>query len=235
MPTAILFSGQFRTFAACLPTQHWHVYRHLPDPHFFMMMQDCPDAKAHSETLAKAYGADHVHIKLIEDPKGLPMIPLKAGAHAPFANAAPHPQLMMQHWYQNEVWERFKHYPDFAKFDLVVRMRCDNFFHSFTPLNYQPRVVYSPWWGRFGGINDRFAVMSRDDAPAYFTVYPRIQKLLNKGCPFHPESLSKAAIEDDGSYSCDLLRAEFSTWRLNGQHRHMEILAGDIAHLAGGG
>ena len=237
--TAVLISGQARTFPSTFPTQLWHVYRHFKDLHFFVVLQNTPDAPASVKLLEAKYGKDRIHVKLIEDPKDLPMIAAIHGRHAPFANAAPHPQLMMQHWYQYQVWKFYKETPREDK--TIIRMRTDNFFHSFAPnlpLNkdLEPIVeegtVHSPWWGRFGGINDRFAIMDAPAGESYFCVYPNIQKLLDAGCPFHPESLLKASIEDADMISKDTLDAQFSTWRMDANHRHMEILAGDIAHRA---
>jgi hypothetical protein len=187
--------------------------------------------------LEAKYGADRVHAKLIDDPKDLPMIPLKAGAHAPYANAAPHPQLMMQHWYQNEVWKLYIESGPRDSEETIIRMRGDNFFHSFefpgvmATRNQAPGICHSPWFGRFGGINDRFAIMDRGGAEAYFTVYNVIPGLLEQGCPFHPESLSLAAMTSRKVRSRDTLKAEFSTMRLNGPMRFMETTATDIAHF----
>src|ERR1019366_8681852 len=206
MSTAVLMSGQFRTFEQTLPTHHWHVYRHFPDLHFFLVMQKTVpgprsvDSEAMVKLLEDKYGKDHVHAKLIDDPTDLPMIPKKFGLYAPYENASPHPQRMMQHWYQNEVWKLFtqSNKDGDSMEEAIIRMRADNFFHSFTmpPQPLPSNIVYSPWFGRFGGINDRFAIISPDAAaPAYVTVYEKIDELLKLGCPFHPESLLTAARE----------------------------------------
>lgn len=244
MSTAVLMSGQFRSFGQCFATQHWHVNRRFPDPHFFLVMQDtlpvaaAPNApppinaQALVKLLTDKYGADHVHAKLIQDPTDLPMIPKKFGLYAPYENAAPHPQLMMQHWYQNEAWKWFLEQRGETKFDLFVRQRGDNFFHGMTMQPIAPRSVYSPWWGRFGGINDRFAIMDEAAASVYFRVYEKIDELLKLGCPFHPESLLKATLELGGVASVDRLLAEFYTCRVTGQHRTMETMPVDMAHIA---
>lgn len=275
MSTAVLMSGQFRTFSTCLPTQHWHVYRHFHDLHFFVVMQNtlppsaAPNAPppVNSEAMVKLledkYGKDRVHAKLIDDPTDLPMIPKKYGLHSPYENAAPHPQLLMQHWYQNEVWKLFKESGQTP--DTIIRMRGDNFFHSLTlpqltiierlfgflvrfaaflgfvdkieeplagaKMGRHSNTVYSPWFGRFGGINDRFAIMDYQAAKSYFTVYERIDEFLKLGCPFHPETLLKTALEFGGVKSNDKLFAEFYSCRVTGNHRPMETLPVDMAHL----
>lgn len=247
MSTAILYSGQARTIARCHPTQWWHIHRRFSDPHIFVVWQKDANAEAGVHLLKNRYGKDRVFAKLIDDPLDLPMIPLSYGEFAPYANAAPHQNLMMQHWYQEEVWKFYK--AQNLDFPTVIRQRGDNFFHSFDP-NYamlmhwrdgenvrygvdptipvSANVCFTPWWGRFGGHQDRFAIMGPAAAAAYFTIYSHIQDLLNAGCPFHPESLLKARLESAGVRVLETLRAEHSTLRADGQIRQPEIMAMDL-------
>jgi hypothetical protein len=274
MSTAILISGQMRTFAQCYPTQRWHVLRHFPDPHFFITVQDTPDCQS-IDLLTAEWGKDRVHPDVRTDP----VLEVTQQIHdaynfAPYANAAPAGQLLMQHWYQNECWKHFKSLsaklsgpapgedPRFAplhafcddKFDTIIRIRPDQFFHSFedplreTTLRFsegQPNgsvsmqreinggEAFTPWWGRFGGVNDRLAILGRRAAKAYFTVYDRIPELLAEyHCPFHPESLVKAALETAGCTIHETLRTEFTTLRQDGNHRAPEIMPWDLAHAA---
>lgn len=247
MSTAILISGQMRTFAKCYANQRWHVYRHLDDPHFFLTVQD--NAQAETIDLLRAdYGPERVHARLLDDPV-LEVTPeISAAWHqAPYANAADAHQLLLQHWYQDQVWLDFVTAtssgigPPSALhavvFDTIVRIRPDQWFHSCkvrSTLNgyYSNGVCWSPWWGRFGGINDRFAILDRLGAFAYFTVYPQISGLLAAGCPFHPESLVCAALEKAGVENFDWLAAEFSTLRLDGRMRPPEISQIDLAHAS---
>ncbi len=228
--TAVLMSGQFRTFAFCLNTQHWHVYRRYPDLQFFVVMQNTPEAPAGVQLLKDRYGADRVHVRLIDDPTDLPAIHLSFGDYAPTVNAAPHERLLLQHWYQNEVLKFFQ--ASGYQADVVIRMRADIYFSNFDHAFQQvPDAVHSPYWGRFGGINDRFAIMSGRATQHYFGVYPKIQKLLDIGCPFHPESLSKASLEDGGIASIDTLKTVFTTYRADGNHRYPEITPDDTVHM----
>ncbi|MEI7933086.1 MAG: hypothetical protein WCI21_08540, partial [Alphaproteobacteria bacterium] len=152
--TAILMSGQFRTFTACLNTQHWHIYRRYPDLQFFVVMQNTPEAPGGVQLLKDRYGADRVHARLIDDPTDLPPISLSFGDYAPTVNAAPHERLLMQHWYQHQVLGLFQ--ASGYQPDVVIRMRGDNYFSNFDHTFQQvPDAVHSPYWGRFGGINDR--------------------------------------------------------------------------------
>jgi hypothetical protein len=244
MSTAILISGQLRTFARCWPTQRWHVLRHFADPHFFICVQAQPDWSQILQPLIDEYGADRVHIDLKGDPDlSSHLTPqLSAAYHlAPYANAAPAQQLLLQHWYQQECWKFFERLtkddqhmsPSLGEFASIVRLRADLWFHSFKDpkdpfLNPPPRayvfgsggnVCYTPWWGRFGGINDRFAIMGPEAAVSYFTVFDQIPSLLASGCPFHPESLVKANLQRGNVHLHETLRTEFSTERLNGERR----------------
>ncbi len=240
-----------RSFAQTYPTQKWCVYRHYPDAHFFVSCVD--DEQAHTaEQLRK--DCEHVHIERYTDPE-LPEIPQELGAHAPYGNATTHGNLLLQHWGNQRVWEYFlKEAKDISTFNAFIRIRPDNWFHKFVPPEffvdierydassgdasgfvriYQRNVAHCPWWGRFGGVNDRFAVMGWDAANAYFRTYERIHDLMARGCPFHPESLTAASLAQDGVIVKPLM-AEFSTHRLHPDprpHRPPEIMAGDIADL----
>jgi hypothetical protein len=253
MSTAILISGQLRTFAKCWPTQRWHVLRHFADPHFFITVQF--DQAEIIADLIKEYGKDRVHYDPRTDPDlSAHLTPeLTAAYHqAPYANAAPAHQLLLQHWYQNECWKHFlKVEPTLPqtnasqfRFFNIIRMRADLWFHSFeiperlagmSSKNWSivgDNEAFTPWWGRFGGINDRVAWLGRKAAPYYFNVFEAIPELLAAGCPFHPESLVKANLERGNVSLHETLRAEFSTLRTTGEQRWPEITSVDIAHAA---
>lgn len=254
MSTAILISGQLRTFARCWPTQRWHVLRHFADPHFFVTVQDTPDCQD-IDLLVADYGADRVHADVRQDPDlSDHLTPELAAAYrqAPYANAAPAHQLLLQHWYQQQVWEHFVQasgqgqeaigsnpspiaHRRSPQFDTIIRLRGDLWFHSmdWDPVHpVHPVQCLTPWWGRFGGINDRFAVMGPEAARYYFTIYEHLHELLASGCPFHPETLVKANLERGNVDLHETLRTEFTTFRADGKHRPPEIMPWDIAHAA---
>lgn len=230
MSTAILISGQLRTFAQCYPTQKWQVYRHFPDPHFFVVVENNEQCNS-IQALRRDY-PDKVFAKFINDPTNLPSIPPELGAHAPYFNTAPHHRLLMQHWYQNEVWKLFEDCKEkLPEFDTFIRMRGDSWVQVFEPVfcgeSMLEKVIneefkrggreatcFSPWWGRFGGMNDRMAIMGASAAPYYFTLYNSIESLLKEGCPFHPESLLLAHLEKNGIKPSHTLNAMFATLRL---------------------
>lgn len=229
MKTAILISGQMRSFRQCFASQRWHVYRHFEDPEFWVTVQDNPQAES-IDLLRAEYGPERVHVRLLDDPV-LPVSDAvrKGWGEAPYANAAPPEKLLLQHWYQSEVWGDYLNANNEA--ELVVRVRADLKFHSFDG-GHELNGVSTPWWGKFGGCNDRFAVMDHDCSFAYFSVYDMIEELLEKGCPFHPESLTLGALEESGVSHRETLRAEFSTLRMTGEQRWPEITMIDMAHAA---
>lgn len=276
-------SGQLRTFAKCWPTQRWQVLRHFADPHFFITVQDPAPVMALDilSPLIEEYGPNKVHLDLRADPDlSEHLTPELARAYhqAPYANAAPAHQLLLQHWYQNEVWQFFQSFlnaepaesaektlpcsasspPSAFKgsdpFDTIIRLRADLWFHSFEdPLQHQNvryteggypigRAVYkrepakdecfTPGWGEFGGINDRFAILGFRAAKSYFTVFDAIPELLADGCPFHPESLVEAALEAGKVDLHRTLKTYFSTERLDGTRRWPEITPMDMLNAS---
>jgi hypothetical protein len=257
MSTAVLISGQLRTFAKCWPTQRWHVLRHFADPHFFFCVQHQEDAHQILGPVVAELGADRVHTSFRTDPDLSDYLTpeLSAAYHqAPYANAAPAHQLLLQHWYQQQCWEFFQSLCASAplsetRFETVVRLRVDLWFHSFeepSDKDYQficpPKgarifgkwgdVCYTPAWGEFGGINDRFAVMGLEAARYYFTVFKRLPELLAAGCPFHPESLVAASLELGNISLHRTLKTFFSTERLDGTRRWPEITPMDMLNAS---
>jgi hypothetical protein len=262
MSTAILISGQLRTFAKCWPTQRWHVLRHFADPHFFITVQDGPEIQL-TDDLVHQYGADRVHVDARQDPDLSRFLTpeLTAAYHlAPYANAAPAHQLLMQHWYQIACWKHFRQVEKSSvegrgakPFDTIIRLRADLWFHSFDdPLrSTHPRErgdgdlltnlvihecpyaneCFTPGWGEFGGINDRFAIMGPEAAKYYFTVFDAIPELLAAGCPFHPESLVAANLERGNVDLHRTLKTLFSTERLDGTRRWPEFTPHDHYNL----
>lgn len=230
MKTAVIISGQMRTFKRCYPTQRWQVYRHYePDIHFFVSCLDDENANS-AELLLQHY--ENVHIEKYQDPTHLPEIPSQFGDHAPYANATSHKHLMLQHWGNMKAWQFFWKVKGQNQFDVIIRTRADNLFHRFTapgcPLFDH---CFTPWWGKFGGVNDRFAIMGYAAANAYFNTFSKIDVLLKLGCPFHPESLVAESMRQEGIVIRSSLMAHFSTLRTNGDLRWPEVTAEDIAEL----
>jgi len=237
MNTAIIISGQMRTFAQCYASQKWMVYRHYePNIHFFVSCKNDENSES-AGLLLESY--QNVHIEKYDDPV-LEEIPEMHGRHAPYANAASHKNLMLQHWGNKKAWNFLWDYGSPYKFDVIIRMRPDNFFHRFTPklpcladLEHG-NWAFIPWWGKFGGINDRFAIMGHKAAFTYFELFDEIPNLIKSGCPFHPESLLAASLYKHQINVKSDLMAHFSTMRKDGL-RWPEVTAEDIAELVANG
>lgn len=230
MKTAVLISGQLRTFRKCYPTQRWQIFRHYePDIHFFASI--CNDDQAKDiEILRDDYPTSEIEV--VDDPDDLPVIPDSAGRFAPYANAASHAKLMLQHWGNKRVWEFFHSKSDPSSFDVIIRIRPDLWIHRFEkpPMPFA-HEVFAPWWGKFGGINDRLAIMRPMGAAAYFGTYNVITELLKSGCPFHPETLVAESLRFHGIAPVNRLMIEFSTIRIDGSQRCAEITTSDLAEL----
>ncbi len=218
MKTAVLISGQLRTFKKCYPTQKWQIFRHYePDIHFFVAC--CDDDQAGDSAILLA-DYENVEICRLPDPDNLPDMPIQKGAFAPYANATSHPKLMLQHWGNKKVWEFFASKADVESFDTVIRIRPDLWIHRFSvPVDPSPGECFCPWWGKFGGINDRLAVMGPSAAFSYFNTFDVIPVLLDKGCPFHPETLVAESMRQNGILIQNNLGTEFSTERMDGSRR----------------
>lgn len=229
MSTAVLISGQIRTFSKCYPTQRWQIFRHYePDIHFFVSMPD-EGASLAEAILLQDYTS--VYVESYTDPIDLPIIPLEKGASAPYANAITHDKLMLQHWGVKKVWD-FYQSKTAKQHDIVIRIRPDLWIHRFSkPVNPNHNEAVLPWWGKFGGVNDRMAILGATAAESYFNIYDQIPDLLAKGCPFHPETLSAAALR---GFNIRPLMTEFSTMRLDGSQRWAEIVMSDVAELIAG-
>lgn len=241
MSTAIILSGHMRNFDVCLPTLHWHVFRHYPDADFYV--STVKDGDVHKvELLREKYG-DRVKAVDIADgqPDCVDLLADRLGCenesvvrfadHAPYAISVPVQAVLAQLWQLARMWAQI----DFSEYNNVIRCRPDLFFHSFRPcLAASQALALTPWWGRFGGINDRFAVLGQVAAQAYFGTWMNLPELLSDGCPLHPESLIKAQLERQGCSISPTLRGEFSKVNRAGNLERPwlhEVLPNDAANL----
>lgn len=245
-----------RTFDRCLPTLHWHVFRHFPHADFYVStVADANAAKAN--LIQEKYPNALVAVDVVAAQPELPIPPgpkgWKLGAyfgHEPYCISV-HPQaILRQLWQLQRCWELMlsKQVTGKNEYDIIIRCRPDLYFHSFQMPVFAAAIIErlmgpgeaildfgrhasTPWWGRFGGVNDRFAVLGGTAAPAYFTAFERIQDLMAAGCPLHPESLVRAALEFGGARIDTALLAEFSTAREDGTLRAPEAPLSDQVHL----
>lgn len=241
MRTAVILSGQTRTFKRCLPSLHWQVFRKFENPEFYASVAADADAED-IELLRKQYPNAKVCIEKVEQPL-LPEPPAHLANHAPYAISSPIQGILRQLWHLSRAW-RFAASNGATECDIVVRCRPDLHFHKFEmpPIRLQlrsntefevfaveSRKAYTPYWGTYSGCNDRFAVMSRDAAPGYFRTWDSLPEMLDTGMPLHPETAVHHSLTSAGVTICPTLKAEFAALRPNGQLVHMVVLPGELA------
>ena len=237
MKTAVIISGQMRTFARCLPTIKWHVLRKLEDPAFFVSCAE--DDNAGSAELLRAefpkaqIEIEHVNPPLLDEPPAFLM------DYAPYEvtptktpGVSPMQGILRQLWHMSRAW-KFAVSKGAAECDMIIRSRADLHFQRFE-LNHVPTADFAfvPWWGNYGGVNDRFAVMGNRAAPAWFETYDVLPDLIAAGCPFHPESLVCASLARSDVKILRTLAAEFAFRRANGDLDHMIPLPGEFAEYS---
>lgn len=246
MKTAILITGHMRTFARVIRTQQWHVYRHFPDADFYVSTVRDQDTGSIDE-LRKLYPKARIEVDVVDAQPELP-IPVPPVAedwtvgrmygHEPYAISV-HPQaILRQLWQLNRAWEHFTKARGNETYDCVVRVRPDLWFRwAEIKKPIFSILAITPYFGRFGGINDRFAVLGMDAAQAYFTTYAKLAALLAQGCPLHPESLVKASLLDAACSVNDTMLCNFAKLygSDNPQHagtfREAEITTDDLANI----
>jgi len=243
MTTAIVISGHMRSFDACLPRLAARVFSKFEGAHFYVSTIADEDTRK-AEQLIEIYGANNVTVS-VEPSQPDCIADLRAkGCELPGAwergrpymreryPISVHPQsVARQLWQLERAWAMI---PE-GKHDKFVRVRPDLWFHSLkweAPINFvREHEAVTPWWGRFDGVNDRFAIMGAVAARAYFTTYSQIPEILREGGSLHPETLVSRSLERNKCASTSSLHALFSTRRTNGEIRPPEIIAADIQHL----
>lgn len=236
MKTAVIYSGQARTFSEVFANQWWHVLRKLPDPHFFVSVEN--DDRAESMTrLWEKFDPAVVHMEVVEQPQ-IPEPPADPKWLAVYPPSASPQAILRQFWSLNRAWSFFREtcaaraYPEFH---LVLRIRPDLAFARFEMPVIRAMHAWScltPWWARWGGVNDRVALMGITAARNYFTTFDSLKPLLALGAPLHPETLLAASLEIAEIPLNPTLATEFITVRTDGTTVAASISAIDYAEYA---
>ncbi len=219
--TAVIISAHMRSFERCFPTIAWHVLRHYQNCDFFVSTVRDRDV-ASVNLIEQRFPDSRVVIEVCDaqpelpipvqphDPKWLPMTG-QMFSHEPYAISV-HPQAVLrQLWHLQRGWEFFNQRACAADYDVFIRLRPDSYFRAFSPPSETHMLqAYTPFWGTFGGCNDRFAIMGEHAARAYFTTFGQLGTLLKLGCPLHPESLVHASLWHANVDHRQTLRAIFS-------------------------
>lgn len=217
MSTAVLYSGQTRTFARTFPNHFFHLLRKLPDPEFFVSVQDDEDKGAWDALVERFPGKVHLDFhqqpQIVEPPPDTPLV-LK------WPRSSPPQAVLRQLWALKRVWDFYNEETE-QWHPMFVRIRPDIAFHrcAFGPgeiLEIPGRIeCRTPWWDRWGGINDRLALMGNYAAPAYFNTFSALDTKL-AGCPLHPETLIHTHLELCGISISHTLATEFDIVRPDG-------------------
>ena len=227
MRTAVIYSGQARSFAQVFPNQYWHVLRKLENPEFFVSVAKDDNADAMIR-LYERFDPAVVHIEHVEQPQ-IPEPPDDPAHLSGYPRSASKQAILRQLWALNRAWEFYQEKKNEAEtYDAVVRIRSDLRFMRFEMPSYNCSV-YTPWWSRWGGVNDRLAVMSEQAAEKYFTTFTRLGEMLTDGAPLHPETLIAESLRD---YYVLPLVAEFNSLRMDGTMTPFDPTVIDIADYA---
>lgn len=221
MKTAVLISGQMRTFAQNAANLNWQVFRKLENPTFFVSCAD--DEQAKDAYLLEGY-AKEVHIERVTQPT-LDEPAFVMARHSPYSPTPNNPSvvqsIMRQLWHYKRVWDFMQSKPQ--DFEVVVRCRPDLHFHRFDYRRPGMTEFIGPWKATCGGVNDRFSVMGASAAGHYFNAIDHLQAILDAGCPLHPESIQQAALEAGKCTISNTLQAEFTCMRLSGNN-HIPLI-----------
>lgn len=230
---AIIITGEMRSFDVCLPNLWWSVFRHFPDAHVFV--STVKDDNSHKAGLLRKHFSN-VTIEEVDKqpdfPELKPWTPGQFYTHEPYAISVSPTAVLRQLWQLEQGWNLYK--KSGLKADVIIRCRPDLWFHDEDMNSALGETLCSfrntclaPNWGRFGGVNDRFAIMGSYAAKCYFTTFSNHQKLIQQGCPLHPESLVAASLEESKTV-VRIYNFLFSTVRTNGEFRPPEIIPSDF-------
>jgi hypothetical protein len=226
MKTAIIYSGQARTFAHLRDNHRWFIHRHHPDAEFFVSVAD--DAQADDMLSLERQGVLHFE-KVVQPDIPEPKV---SEHHFGYPIIVPVQAVLKQLWSLERAYDFFLSQANVGEFYQVIRIRPDSRFMRYKPRFASDHMVRSPWWARWGGINDRFAVMGTHAASSYFRLFSNRQRLLDAGCPCHPETMLGAWLDMSGMISLTDLACEFGTLRLDGTLRPIDPTVIDIAEYA---
>lgn len=201
MKVAILVSGQCRTLDVCLPNLQAQVFRHFPQADLWVSVAAGPDAL--QANLFQYTGLRTRLMEVVEQPT-LDERDYRQRSEGGAYGIGEEPndptivqRILRQAWHLRRVYEQAA--ASGEGYDVYIRLRPDQWFifgaAGYPPIDPDSAAV--PWWGGFGGVNDRFALLGPRAADAYCW-WPVMDRLLAEGCRFHPETLTKYALERAG-------------------------------------
>jgi hypothetical protein len=224
MKTAVIYSGQARSFHQVAWNHHWHLLRKLENPKIYVSVAD--DAQA-DDMLALRDMGYQVEFEKVTQP-GVPEPVVRPGMLGMYPTSSPAQAILRQFWALKRAWDWASNLGAWSA-EQVVRVRPDLAFGRVElPMVIDRWECYTPWWSRWGGVNDRFAAMGKSIAGSYFNAFEDVYRFVDRGCPLHPETILAASIAKAG-ISRPTLRAEFVTLRMDGTVVPMDPSIVDIA------
>lgn len=261
MKVAIIYTGAMRSAEKCLPNQKWQVLRHFPDAKVYCVTeQDEDHEKTALLGLAASVSYVKQPEMVIPSGCPSEWRPGQPYMHEPYHISVDPRAVLGQLWMLREGWRLYQEANDPADLIIRIRpdlwFHSFEFPHAFRMFKPDPSKVTvtikcdanqmadvvrqldersatacTPFWGKFGGCNDRFALLGAKAAEAYFTTYDHIPAMIAEGAPLHPETLVHYSMNRAGISICDDMKAEFSTLRKSGEMRPPEITMIDLAHF----
>lgn len=236
MKTAVLYAGQARTISQTYENHAWHL-RHFPEPSIFCSVAD--DAQAADMFLLRdeAFPGSPFHLEKVVQPP-VELWPEKTIFHSGYPRSTGQEGVLKQLWAWNRAWTFFTTWANPAEFDIVIRIRPDIAFLRLEPPPVEtitPSTCLTPRWAKWGGQNDRFAILGRTAAESYFTLWQNLPALKHQHCPCHPEQLLDASLRMNGITPSPTLKAEFITVRMpsaenpNGGYYPCDMTVVDLA------
>lgn len=231
MKTCFIYTGQARTFAQLWRNHAWFVHRHFPNADFFVSVAD--DEQSYDMMALRSLGHTVYFEKVVQPEIPEPDMAAHQFGYPPSTSLQ---AILRQFWALNRAWEFVGNRAD--NYNLFIRIRPDSRFTRFVPpapweratwFSFARSYCLTPWWARWGGVNDRFALLGRDAAEVYFTTFQHRQALFDKHCPCHPETLLAASLESGDIVPDDTLACEFMTVRLDGKCRPIDPSIVDVA------
>jgi len=237
-----LYTGQTRAFRKVWANQIYHILGKFPGLRIVCSMADDDDAEDMRILQREMPDVPFFMEKVVQPdmPKGA--LPKLCDFHCGYPPSSEPEAIWKQLWALNRGWEFFKSIPEVQDTDLFIRIRPDLSFLraewddlyllDCTGDGLARRTCLTPWWSRWGGINDRFAFLGRQAADAYFTTLTRLPEITKTFCPPHPESLMMHSLRSRGIEPDDTLKVEFMTIRKDGTYVPCDISTVDIADFA---
>lgn len=225
MTTAVIYHGQARTFAKCFTNQYWYVLRRIPNPVFYVCVEE--NQQATDMNLLRTRFKD-VAVTTFLRPETVKMFdPVLIESSGSGYN--PGMENLMRGLYARQMaWDFFTKMDKGGHMQFLF-MRPDAFFRSFImPPTPSFNQIFTNWWSRSGGVNDRVSVAGNKAAEAVMTMYDHAEELIEMGCPADGEPMIEAALELAGCYASPTLKAWCKMLRLDGSISHPEFSSDEM-------